>query len=546
MNQWPHRKKILVVDDQPENIHILIESLEEKYEIFFATNGEKALNFAFSKERPDLILLDIQMPGIDGYEVCTRLKANTDTRDIPVIFITASGQQEDETRGLRLGAVDFITKPFSLPIVEARVKTALRLKEEMDRRMTLAQELEDLNKNLERRIKEKTTELEQAHEHLKVSERKFREIYANAIEGIFQTTRDGGLISASPSFAQTLGFESPEEVLATTQDVAMQLYAHPEDRNRFKQMLEQHDEISGFETQFRKKNGAIIDVAISAKVIRDERGNFLHYQGFSVDVTEQKRARELEIANKRLQELDELRSALMSTASHDMRSPLTCILGFTQMIGLRFTRFFLPLCKGDKTLLKEAKEIIRSLQIIEQEGKRLVRLINDFLDLSRFESGCSKWHDCPIQMTEIIEASTQAIRGQLIGRPELTLHVAHEPNLPVIVCDKDRLMQVMINLLSNAIKFTEKGSISVQTSSAPGDAIDVRISDTGPGVPDDEKENVFERFHQLRQGVSRNKRLKGTGLGLAICKQIIEHYGGKIWVESTLGQGSTFIFRIPR
>jgi signal transduction histidine kinase len=281
-------------------------------------------------------------------------------------------------------------------------------------------------------------------------------------------------------------------------------------------------------------------------VIRDERGNFLHYQGFSVDVTGQKRARELEIANKRLQELDALKSAMMSTASHDMRSPMTCILGFTQMIGLRFSRFFQPLCEGDKTLLKEAKEIIRSLQIIEQEGKRLIRLVNDFLDLSRFESGCSRWHDCPIQMTEIIEASTQAIRGQLAGRPELTLHVSREPDLPVIICDRDRLMQVMMNLLSNAVKFTEKGSISVQASGTPEDAIDVRISDTGPGIPEDERENVFEKFHQLRQGVSGNKRLKDTGLGLAICKQIIEHYGGKIWVESVLGQGSTFIFRIPR
>jgi signal transduction histidine kinase len=138
---------------------------------------------------------------------------------------------------------------------------------------------------------------------------------------------------------------------------------------------------------------------------RDERGNFLHYQGFSVEITEQKRAKELEIANRRLQELDALKTALMSTASHDMRSPMTSILGFTQMIDLRFTKSFLPLCEGDKTLLKEAKEIIHSLQIIDQKGKRLVRLVNDFLDLSRFESGCSKWHDCPIQMTEIIEAS---------------------------------------------------------------------------------------------------------------------------------------------
>jgi signal transduction histidine kinase len=106
-------------------------------------------------------------------------------------------------------------------------------------------------------------------------------------------------------------------------------------------------------------------------------------------------------------------------------------------------------------------------------------------------------------------------------------------------------MQVMMNLLDNAVKFTPKGSISVQASSTHDKAIDVRISDTGPGIPEEEKEKVFSKFHQLRQDVSRNKRLKGTGLGLAICKQIIEHYKGKIWVESAVGQGSTFIFRIP-
>jgi signal transduction histidine kinase len=94
--------------------------------------------------------------------------------------------------------------------------------------------------------------------------------------------------------------------------------------------------------------------------------------------------------------------------------------------------------------------------------------------------------------------------------------------------------------------FTQKGSISVQASSTHDNTIDVRISDTGPGILEEEKEKVFGKFHQLRQDISRNKRSKGTGLGLAICKQIVKHYKGKIWVESALGQGSTFIFRIPR
>ena len=280
----------MVVDDQPENIHILIENLEDQYEILFATSGDKALDIALSAEPPDLILLDIVMPGMDGYKVCARLKEHTRTRDIPIIFITASSLQEDEAKGLRMGAVDFIAKPFRMPIVEARINTALRLKQEMDDRMVLARSLEDLNRNLERRIQQKTRELERTYENLEASERKYRAIYENAIEGIFQTSTDGRMLSASPSLAQILGYESPDELISTVTDLARQLYVRSEDRTRFKRILEELGEISAFETQFRKKNGDIINVMISAKVLRDETGNTSLYQGFCIDITQRKRA----------------------------------------------------------------------------------------------------------------------------------------------------------------------------------------------------------------------------------------------------------------
>jgi PAS domain S-box-containing protein len=290
MNPRRDREKILVVDDQPENIYILIENLEEDYEIMFATNGKKALNIAFSEDRPDLILLDILMPEMDGYEVCTTLRAASETRDIPIIFITASEQQADEAKGLQLGAVDFIAKPFKMPIVEARIKTALRLKAEMDRRMALARKLEDLNRHLEERIEEKARELELTHENLKTSESKYRAIYENAMEGIFQTTIDGRLLSVSPSLAHILGYVSPDEIISTVTDIDRRLYVRSEDRERFRHTLEQEGEISGFETQFRKKNGDIIDVMVSAKAIRDENGELLHFQGFNIDISERKRA----------------------------------------------------------------------------------------------------------------------------------------------------------------------------------------------------------------------------------------------------------------
>jgi len=546
MNLGVDRDKILVVDDNPENIWSLIEGLEDQYEVRFATNGEKALEIAFSEDQPDLILLDIMMPGMDGYEICASLKANVKTRGIPVIFVTASEQQEDETKGFRLGAVDFISKPFRMPVVEARIKAALRLKEEMDDRMVLTKKLEDLNRDLEERIKEKTGELEQAYENLKASERKYRTIYENAIEGIFQTSPDGRLLSASPSLARTLGYESSADLLGAVSNTARQLYVKSEDRSEFRRMLEEKGSVSGFETQFRKKNGDIIDVMISAKVICDERNNPLHYQGFNIDITEQKRAKELELANIRLKELDALKTALMSTASHDMRSPLTSILGFTDLIHVVFSRVFSPLAKGDGNLQENADKILDYLRIIEEEGERLIRLVNDFLDLSKFESGCSEWHDSPVQMAEIIDLAVRATKGQLLAKPELALEISCDHGLPVLMCDPDRLMQIMVNLLSNAAKFTEKGSISVHATPTPTkDMVVVRVADTGLGVPPEEQDKIFHKFYQLGQCGPSSSGSKGTGLGLAICKQIVEHYGGRIWVESDWGHGSTFVFQLP-
>lgn len=154
---------ILVVDDDETNIHIITNFLEADYEILFATNGAQALETASSNDQPDLILLDIVMPGMDGYEVNARLKAGADTCNIPVIFVTALGQEVDEAKGLNLGAVDFITKPFSMPVVRARIQAALRLKQEMDNCIVLTEKLTGANRALkalldQREIEKKSIE----------------------------------------------------------------------------------------------------------------------------------------------------------------------------------------------------------------------------------------------------------------------------------------------------------------------------------------------------------------------------------------------------
>ena len=152
MSDSGRKGTVLVVDDSPENIDLLGGVLSQDYKIKVALNGEKALKIAGSENPPDIILLDIMMPGMDGYEVCRRLKSDPKTRDIPVIFITSMSEVEDETKGLALGAIDYITKPIRSPIVQARVKSHLELKEAREL-------LKNQNKTLELRVEERTREV---------------------------------------------------------------------------------------------------------------------------------------------------------------------------------------------------------------------------------------------------------------------------------------------------------------------------------------------------------------------------------------------------
>ncbi|MCP4341628.1 MAG: response regulator [Desulfobulbaceae bacterium] len=178
-----HHGRILVVDDEPANIWPLIKHLESEYEVLCATAGDQALEIALSSKKPDLILLDVIMPGMDGYEVCSRLKADEATRNIPVIFLTAQKEEIDETKGLELGAQDYITKPFSMPVVRARIKSILNLKKELDRRLLLKTQLEQLNAQLEYQVKHKMDELQSAREALRLYEQKYHHLFQERPEG---------------------------------------------------------------------------------------------------------------------------------------------------------------------------------------------------------------------------------------------------------------------------------------------------------------------------------------------------------------------------
>lgn len=248
-------------------------------------------------------------------------------------------------------------------------------------------------------------------------------------------------------------------------------------------------------------------------------------------------------ANRRLQELDEMKSAFLSSVSHELRTPLTSILGFAALIKREFTRNFLPLAGMDKKLLDRGNRITKNLDIIEQGGWRLTRLVSDVLDLNKIESGRMQWNDVNVPAADIIESSVQAAQGQFLEKPDVDLKMVIDGDLPVICVDRDKIEQVMANLLANAAKFTEKGEVQV-IASVKGGCLEVEVRDTGEGIPQNQLEKIFERFQQARADTQKGKP-GGTGLGLTIAKQIIEHYHGKIWAESRINEGSSIFFTLP-
>lgn len=266
----------------------------------------------------------------------------------------------------------------------------------------------------------------------------------------------------------------------------------------------------------------------------------LHNQNLESLVSE--RTAELTQAYAELKQLDELKSSFLSTVSHELRTPLTSVLGFAKIIQRKLDEVLFPLVPtGDKRVTKAVQQVTSNIDIIVTEGERLTNLINDVLDLAKMESGKVEWKTGPISLKDVIERAVSASES-LWSQKNLTVTVDIPNELPIVRGDYDRLFQVMLNLLSNAVKFTESGSIICHAEHVGADII-VSVTDTGIGIAHDVQATVFEKFKQI--GDTLTEKPSGTGLGLPICKQIVERHGGKVWVNSEPGVGSSFYFCLP-
>jgi signal transduction histidine kinase len=322
-------------------------------------------------------------------------------------------------------------------------------------------------------------------------------------------------------------------------------------------------------TRRNRKDGTLVDVEVLAVPV-EVGGQPQAYVAIYHDITDLQRARrEAETANQ-------AKSTFLANVSHELRTPLTSVLGFAKIIKKRLDEVIFPKVRDDDGRTRRAVAQVReNIDIIVSEGERLTALINDVLDLAKIEAGRVEWQAQPVRIADVIERATTAT-APLFAAKRLAQITDIDPDLPEIVGDHDRLVQVMINLISNAVKFTERGSVTCRACLSPalapsarepqrsgggrnpttplggaqataggagGQDIVVSVIDTGVGIARDDLSKVFEQFVQV--GDTLTDKPQGTGLGLAISKQIVEHHGGRIWVESVVGEGSTFSFTLP-
>lgn len=520
MNPQP-KSQLLIVDDYPTNIKVLSDLLiDHGFEVLIARDGENALQ-KLQRITPDLILLDVLMPGMDGFETCRRLKEQPSTCDIPVIFMTALADPVDKVKGLTLGAVDYITKPFQQEEVLARVSTHLRLRH-------LSRQLADQNAQLQAEARSRQL----AENALRASEEKFVKAFrANPGPIMIATLEEGRLVEANQTFCQTLGY--PIETILNHRLQELSLFQRSDDCDRLLTILRDQKAIHHFECELRTLTGDIRVCLISAEVIivRDSPCIL----AMMIDITDCKQAAiAMEQAKAAAELASQAKTRFLSNISHELRTPLNTILGYTHLL------------ERDTTLSTEQQTY---LETINRSSRHLLTLINDVLEMTKIEAGQLVLNPSVCDLPNLLQTLTAMLEPKVLAKDlHLTLDLATDVP-PYIHVDETKLRQILLNLLSNGIKFTDQGQVSLQIRKL-GDLPDedqsvmlqFAIADTGSGIADTELDSLFDPFVQTEAG---RRTQEGTGLGLPISQQFVNLMGGQITVESTVGVGSVFRFNLP-
>lgn len=364
------------------------------------------------------------------------------------------------------------------------------------------------------------------------AEKKFRGIFDNAIEGIFQTTPDGQYLSANPALARIYGYDSVDDLVNRVTSISDQLYVDPQRRTEFLNLLNANNVITEFESQVYRADGTVIWIRENARAQRDSSGKVLYYEGSVDDITERKRSETLLHEKHEAEAANRAKSAFLANMSHEIRTPLNGVIGMLDLLS--------------STELSGQQK--RYATIARSSADVLLSVINDILDFSKVESGKLELEHVAFDLQQLAEdIPDMFLHRAAEKRVELNCHILRNTP-PHVIGDPERVRQVLVNLISNAIKFTEDGDVTLRIERVAGgddifSLIRYSITDSGIGIPVERQHRLFNSFSQV--DASTTRRYGGTGLGLAICKQLVDAMGGRIGVDSTVGEGSTFWFELP-
>ncbi|MBD2319649.1 hybrid sensor histidine kinase/response regulator [Phormidium tenue] len=494
---------VLIIDDEADNFDVIETILGDRdYQLHYAASGQDAIAY-LDTFQPDLILLDVMMPVMDGIEVCERIKALPEWQAVPIIMVTALNSKEDLARCMNAGADDFISKPLNSLEFRARVSSMLRIKEQHDR-------LERTNALI--------------HAQLEAS-----------LEGIIAVDEQGRLVAYNQKICEICDLNAITSE-STYQDLPLLPLLQAADfPHAITQILEET-----YDEPDQVIHGEVVINALTyeyfSSSVTSPSGRFWGFVWRFRDITDRKQyetnlQKSKEVAEAALR----VKSDFLAMMSHEIRTPINGVLGMTELLATT-------------SLDSEQNKFVQSIQT---SGEILLTVINDILDFSKLESEKLLLEHLPIDVHGII-ADTCALMSQQAESKGIGLDYQIDPQTPAyILGDPIRLRQILLNLANNAVKFTHKGAVRLAVSVSPETSLQTEnqvgllfeVQDSGIGLSSDQLQKLFQPFTQA--SIATARQYGGTGLGLVICQKLVQMMGGKIWAESSLANGSSFFFVLP-
>ncbi|MHB8836188.1 MAG: hybrid sensor histidine kinase/response regulator [Candidatus Methylomirabilia bacterium] len=589
----PEPKRILVVEDSRTQARRLQDLLDEHgYRTAVAENGQAALdqlqNFA-----PDLVISDIVMPVMDGYELCRRIKTDAQLASLPVLLLTSLSDPKDVLKGLESRADNFVVKPYEEKLLLARIEAIfenekLRAGAKNDdgadiffqgehfhitsgRRQVLdlllstyetavqkqnelvkaRDELREFNEQLELRVAERTAELRQeigvrqmAEESLSRAKQLLLSVTNGIAENIVLLSRDRRVEWANTTALQSYAGGRAEQIIGKHCFEVFHRLEAPCEESALGCPLQEYrrsGRAGNYTHVHHGGDGRAFHVEVGVYPILDERGEVAQFVHLSRDLTERMLVEQNLIKTaEELRRVDQMKSEFISVASHELRTPLTSI---NNAVDLMLKRRAGEITGAQENFLSMARRNI----------VRLSKLINDILNVAKIESGKMELHYREADIGVLVGNVINTMKS-LADAKGIELSVEIQKGLPPIQMDSARVEQVLLNLIGNAVKFTgDEGRVTVQARlteavGPPPDAarafLEVAVRDTGIGISAQDLEHVFEKFYQAEDSLTDRERT-GTGLGLAISRGLVEKHGGELTCASTVGEGSIFRFTLP-